>query len=135
MTLKAHLRKILLADEAVQALAGDRVYSGRAATGTVHPFVMLFISGTDFSNHLRGTAESKKKNLQVDCISKSSDEADLLQEAVIKALNDYRGAADGTKIHSLKAVDAMDDNWSDDVGLHRRVADFKLTYSDYLQEG
>lgn len=130
MTLKAHLRSILLADEAVQALVGNRVYSGRAPSGISESFVMLFISGTDFNHHLRGTGQIEKKNLQVDCISKSSDEAERMQKAVIKALNNYKGTAEGTTIHSLKAVDAMDDHWSEDVGLNRCVTDFKLFYND-----
>jgi hypothetical protein len=128
--LKAHIRAVLMGNPTLASLVGTRIFSGRAKTGASLPFLMLFVSNTDFLHHLRGSDSTRQIHLQVDCMSADSDEADTLVKAVEAALNNYTGTKEGTVISASHVVDIQDDTWSDDVGIHRTIADFKISYAD-----
>lgn len=130
MTIKAHLRSVLLADPVVSPLVnGINIYSGRAPQGLADDFIMIHCVGGDFTKLLRGSLEIRDSRFQVDCVSIDSDRAEALAGAVIDCLENYIGTNAGTTIHEVTITDDLDDTWSEDVGLYRRIVDMTVSHS------
>lgn len=131
MSLKEHLRHVMLADTNVSSkVDGKNIFSGRAPQGLKTDFVVVHAANTDFYRYLTGTDETSEVRLQLDCVSDDSDRAESLAKAVIDALKNYTGTYAGNKIQGIEVTNDLDDNWSDDVGLYRRIVDIKVSYSE-----
>lgn len=89
------LRTLLLATSGVTALLGtstDGVFAAHVPSGTQRPYVVMHgISGPGH-HHLRGASAIENPLIQVECWAATSLAADGLADAVIAALDGYRGS-------------------------------------------
>ncbi len=82
---------LLVADPAIAARLGDRVFWGVAAQGVALPaLVLTIVSGAD-APHLTGTDGLWRYRVQVDCYGLNRPSALLLSRDVTALLNGYAG--------------------------------------------
>ena len=105
------IRNILLKDEAVQSIVGDRIFPIIAPEGTKGAFI----------TYARSEYSVKKTNMQIYehdcnvllcCVSHSYDESQALAEAVFKSLEGlykYKDDANGLIINGISLVDSYED--------------------------
>jgi|GEM_PF-4184898 len=129
MSIKSNVRAKLLASPPVVALVGTKIFSGNVSQGSI-PFILMNVKNTDFIHFDRGTDLTKQCRIQFDCVSNSSDQAELIGDALIAALNNSTGNQSSNKIQESRVTNRLDDDWSADVGLFRHIVDFQISYTD-----
>lgn len=84
MTPGPDVREKLLANAAVVALIGDRIYANVAPQGAAVPRVVFTVISNIPENSFTGTAETRitSARLQLDCYAKRYDAAHELADAV-----------------------------------------------------
>ena len=98
MTLGKYLRRLLVADAGVTALAGDRVYSEVLPQSPTLPAVVFNeVAGMD-DYALDGPTGAASRRVQVDAWAKTRAEATALGTAVAAALSGHAGAAAGLEV-------------------------------------
>lgn len=106
--IKPAIRAILIANQGVIALVGDRVFIDRAPQNEHRTRVVIHgISTTDF-HHFDGNSGWHDGLVQVDCFGADPKVASEIGAAVASALDDYYGTISQTNIEWLEVSDTRD---------------------------
>lgn len=118
----AAIRAILIADPAVNAMVGGRVYPQIVPQGADMP-ALVYTVRSEPLNHQQGMQGFDRFDLGIDCWSRDRngvaayDEARSLAGVVAKALGGYRGTSQGVEIHSVIVEATYDDGMDDETKL------------------
>lgn len=132
MTIRAALHSILINDAATAALVSTRVYrqvipqQGNAAS--YMPAITYQLESRDIQQrHIRSDG-TRGDQFQVDAYAVTQDQAEAVSEALIAALQDYRGTIEGRRIRTIALLNAFD---LEDIepGLYRVSHSFSVWHS------
>ena len=90
--IQATIRSMLLADEDVSAIVGDRIYDLQFPDGVTFPCIQIQRT----SEVLDDVTFTRRTLLQIDAYSQSHREAAVLAEQILKALVNAEQAGDDT---------------------------------------
>lgn len=119
------LHALLVADTAISARVGGRVFWGMATQGAALPaLVLTIVSGAD-TPHLTGTDGLWRYRVQVDCYGLDRPSARLLSRDVISLLNGYAGGG-----FNFIGLDAMREDFEDAAADQptRFILDFNIIW-------
>lgn len=112
MTLAAAIRAALLADSAVAALVGTRVYPVSAPQSDesvgIEPTIVYSLNGRDHEYSVDRRISAMLRWHLV-CVSRDYDTSHALADAAIAALDRYRGVLGGTGGVAVKVVEILDE--------------------------
>lgn len=95
MDIRPGIRAALLADAAVAAIAGDRVYSMLAPQGERRPCI-VFVRVSEIEDAtLKGAQGIAQSRVQIDCWAETPDQANALAEAVRARMQGLSGTFAG----------------------------------------
>jgi hypothetical protein len=125
VTLGKYLRRVLVADAGVAALAADRVYTEVLPQSPVVPAVVFTEVSGDEDVALDGPTGTRARRLQVDSWAKTRAEATSLALAVRGALAGHDGAAAGLVVESVFLVTERWD-FDSETALYRTSQDYEV---------
>lgn len=103
--ISATIRSITVADSAVAALVGTRMYSDVIPQKCTMPAILYSVVDTVANEHLSGIADVSRARIQIDCFAKTRSQANSLGDAVRLALEKQnRGDNDGQFINEINLV-------------------------------
>lgn len=132
MSLKTELTTFLKANAGVSAITTD-IYPGNAPFIASNPFLVYQKASLNNVSHIGGVTTLNNERVQIDAYAKTSLAAETLAQAVISALNGYRGAMGSINVRTCR-IDDGNDEFKDDSngsqkGTHRRRVDFQIWYT------
>lgn len=133
--MRAGLKKLLLGENTIKTIVGDRIYISHAPQGVDKDKEHILITqiSSEENKSFDGTSELRFLELDIDCKAPTSAKADALAKAVRKFLKDYTGAAGDQTIGAV-----LFNNESDayeppadgsDKGLYAVTLDFQIQYN------
>ncbi len=127
MNAETAVRAALLADPAVAALVGSRIYPMRLPQNPALPAVVFQrISAPPDGLTIDGRAGRVPIRLQLSLWAQTYDGARALMAAVDARLDGYSGSnGDGTALR-LVALKNMSDDYEPETGLYRVIADYRV---------
>jgi hypothetical protein len=139
MSVDSDLRAFILADAAVAALIGTRLYPAIMPQDPVLPATTYqWISAIRYPN-MDDAGGLSTARVQVDCWSDSKAEALEVFEAIRLALDGYRGAFGSIPVYGAflesereSYEPATDAGTGSGVALYRRSGDYVITYEEAL---
>lgn len=113
------IHALLVADSAVTAIVGTRIYPIRAPDNAVLP-MLTYQRVSNVKEHYvsRETATFTDTIFQIDCWVKQSDTIGVLRNlatAVRTVLDDYRGITSGIDIQGILSDNEFDQPWDDEL--------------------
>jgi hypothetical protein len=118
------IRQILVNDAGVSALVGTRVYPIHVDGPITTPYIKyLTVSDARIFKTIR------PPRMQISCWADDFATVRQLAEAVIAALDDYRGIVDGTAIESIQFLNAPE-LYEAETRLYHIPCDFRVTYRE-----
>ncbi len=136
MTLGTAINIHLKADSGVAAIAGTRIYPVRqpvSDSDSKSPFLLHFFSGRNDELDIGGNGFSRR-TLVCLCMAEDYDSTQSLAEAVIAALNNFRGlmgGGSGVRVNHCVVSDARDEELPElaEAGVFLAVAEFEIAIS------
>jgi len=130
--IETAIRTLLLADVAVAALVGERVYSGLPPQRPTAPYVQLWKVDKISGLTLDGTRGPNVVRVQVDCYAGDHDAVRALASAVNGndsqstrgPLHGYVGTVAGVRINRLELSLERGTQFEEDAKLYRVGADY-----------
>jgi len=116
MSIESDLVSHLLADAAVSALVGIKIYPMKAPQNVTNPYITYQVISDNSNQCIGGEVYQNDTRFQVDCWSTKYSEVKAIKEAVISALIGFK---------SSNSISNMDD-YEPDTKLYRQLIDFKL---------
>lgn len=95
------LRTFLLADTAIAAVVGDRVFEQVLPQGTAVPSIRIWIVDGKSQEHLEGGSGLAMDRVQVDCYASTPPAADSLSTLVRLRLQGHIGAMADTYVDGI----------------------------------
>lgn len=95
------LRTHLLADTAVAAIVGTRIYHGIASDEVALPYITFAMRGKNSLSHAQGGAALAHTLYEVNSWSGTAAELETLRDAVRESLANFRGVVSGVDIRAL----------------------------------
>lgn len=118
------IRSLLIADTAVHALVGARIYPIHMPLEANLPAITIHeISGPE--DYVTGHGFPR---YQISCWSTSFSAAKAIKDAVKSCLNRYRGIVSGIDIHNISFLNS-EDLYEEEVRLYHIPMDFQIVYS------
>lgn len=136
MTLGASIYAHLCANAAVSAIAGTRIRPVGLPESDIDAHfeaaVVFTLLAWEHDYDLPGNRQLDRKRYEFQCLSEDYDQAHELMEAVIAALNHFRGVMGGdggVTVKSCILQDARDDINPDLIsrGIYGATAEFEIT--------
>ena len=129
MSFKSDLYTYLQADSGIASIAESRIYYANAAQDTKPPLLIYHRTADDPLHHMTAASGKARPTYQFDCYAFKAIDADTLGEAVITALDGYKGIMGSTQSQFLlqskfDLLDSPDDG--SQAGLHRVVLTFDI---------
>ncbi len=103
-------RLILVSDDAVKAITGDRIKFGIAEEGERRPRIVLSVSEKTHYQTFTGNAGYTTGTIQVDCLTPTYAQAKQLVQAVIHALDGYEGTVDQVPGLTISFINVESEN-------------------------
>lgn len=133
--VRAALRAVLLADAAVAAIVGARVYPAILPQGVTQPSVVQSLISEETDYHMQGPSGLASMRVQVDAWALDQDDAVELAGAVKDVLSGFRGEVSfgsaspqsEAEVKGIFAVAARDD-FDATAKMHRRSRDYEVWY-------
>lgn len=124
MTFESDLRDHLIADAAIVALAGERIYRMKRPTDSAVPAITwLRVSGRPVMSLAGFTSGLHEIRIQIDCWATSAEDVSALASAVLQRM--------AVPASTFKAVPQPDQEfYEDDVRLYRRLMDFNVWFTE-----
>lgn len=124
MSMPADFVSVVMAQAAVTAIVGDRIYPQMIppqalAEESLRPCLVYSTTMVDRDETFCATTELKSERIQLDCCALTYDGAKSLADAVAAGIIDWSGVSGGTQIQRIFCegeYDAMDP----DPGIYRR---------------
>lgn len=120
---------ILLADAAVTALVGTRVYFATAPQAPVLPYIVMYRISAPRVHSLEGPSGLAAARIQIDMYAKSGASARAVGEAVRVALDCFRDEQSGVNLQCVLLLDEMD-GYSEDPELRYVTHDYRVWYNE-----
>jgi hypothetical protein len=98
MSLKEAIHSVLTDDDAVTAIAGDRIRPGKADANDDLPYVVYRVTSRGQIDTAEGASEWFQPTVEVISYGDTRAAADSLAEAVADILNGYAGTVEGVEI-------------------------------------
>lgn len=127
--IRTGLRTFLLADAAVAALVGTRIYPIKLPQGiTAASIVYQEISGIG-DHHMQGPSGLSRVRMQIGAWAQSADAAHALFLAVKEAIDGYQGLMGSVYVQGV-FIDSWRDIDDTVANLRGKVADYMIHYSE-----
>ena len=134
MTLAAAIYEHLKADAGVAALASTRIYPigiPESEVAALSDSITYLLLATDHMYSQSGVSLMRKQRWEVNCASESYDGSHALKDAVIAAMNMYRGVMGGVGGVTVKhciLIDERDSVLEDHLerGIYVASAEFEI---------
>ena len=95
-------RKLLADNQAVTAIAADRLWLGARPQGERRPGVVLTLTSSEHAHTFEGHGGYVNGSIQLDCLAPDYQTAKELTAAVIAAIDNYTGTVAGTVIDLIE---------------------------------
>ena len=127
MSLATGVRAALIADAAVLALAGQRVYRSGLPQKPDYPCVVFLRQQTSRANETLDGCGLSYVQMDIHCYAKDGDDKDSLADAVKAVLDNHRGDLGGADILLCTLTDEQDDLFvENDLRLHIKAFTFEF---------
>lgn len=128
-----NLRAHLIADPAVLALVGQRIYRQRmpqqdAASPKAFPAVVFQRVGGSELRQMCGTSELRTASMQVDVYGTRSDDVAAVADAIRARMGDYSGVMGSVTVQRVLLDTEFDAPPEAEPGLYRRTFTFSIWY-------
>lgn len=127
------LRSILIADSAVSAIVGTRVFVNQALQGSPTPYITIATIDTDPMLALDGTYGMRRVEVDVDCWAANYIDAKRMADAVTNHLSDFEGTAGDVTINAVQWLDESDGPQTPadgkQIGKHLVTLSFAIHYT------
>lgn len=123
VTIEEVLRTLLLSDSTVSGLVGTRVFPVQLPLDCPLPAISLH----KISNPNNNLLDVASPRFQFSCWAEDYLEVQQLKNAVISALNRYKGVASGIHIKQIVYLDASDAH-EDITDIYHVPVDMKIIY-------
>jgi hypothetical protein len=132
--MKSGLVSLLTGEATITAIAGSRVYIGKAPEKALFPHVVITQMGSEENISIDGASgQLRSLTFDIDCRAKRSVEAESLGNAVRTFIDDYTGTAGSYTIGAVFVNDELDDYEppadGSDVGVHVVTLDIEVQYN------
>lgn len=124
--IESALRSMLLADSAVAALVGTRVYVGRLPQSPIYPAITLEPVSEDDNNTVASVGDLRWARIEVDAWAESFAAVNALYRAINFALNGKKGTFGNSDIRSCSSMTGGRYFYEDSVTAHRRLRDYSV---------
>lgn len=125
MSLKGNLRTTLIANPTVFSLVGNRIWNVRSPQNPGVPFIVMSIpDGVDdeFVETMdEGYTGERFTDVYFNCLATDADKAEAISLAVLNALKDFKGVADGHNVRDVRPRIDVDETFQLDDELFRRI--------------
>ena len=132
--IETGLRGALLADAAVAALVGTRIYPVVLPQAPQYPAISFQTISGESHYALGGHSGLASPRIQVDCWAESFDAVMALRSAVIACLGGYRGTVAGVTIQGMfkvAEVDAFEPELTQTgARIWRKTLDFNIWFEE-----
>lgn len=115
------ITEILVNNEAVAAIVGDRVYPVVIPQTKDMPCLVYLLTSNDPSNYNSGAAVNDRRSFSVYVVARKYSEVDDLSEKVRLALDRYSGGSVQNIFYQTES-----DDFEQETMLYVRVMDFQL---------
>lgn len=129
MKIQAHLRKLLLAEQAIASKLGNRLFWSKAPANVEMPYCFFTCSYKEPLRHTRGSENYAESLFSFHCVGETEDQVDALTEALKNRLRNYKGFDNGSKVFETVIGDDTEDDWSDATGLYRRILEVEVSHT------
>jgi len=132
--MNAALVAFLNAQSAITTILGGtgNVYVTHAPQGAAFPHIIVTQLGSDEFGTLDGSGELRGMEMDIDCRSKTSLQAESLAAAVRTAIKDYSGAAGSETIDAVllntEKMEYLPPTDGSDQGIHNVLLDVTIMY-------
>jgi len=96
-------------DAPIAALVGARIYPERAIQNGTMPYIVFSrITSSPRLLHHTGVVPGVESTFQIDCWSKTPQQALTISEAVVNAINGWKGTVENVKIYYARIIGQSD---------------------------
>jgi hypothetical protein len=118
---KELMRAQLVADTAVSAIIGEKLWALKAKKGTSPPYATFTVAAYTREGHLRGTTKLENARIRFDLYGGNYPELDDLADAIAASLNNTSG-------FTAQLVFGFE-MYEDDTQLYHLVRDFSVWHT------
>lgn len=125
------LCEVLLADQALVSLIGDRLYSHPAPKEADYPLISYQRISTQPRRHLNGRSELSGVRIQLSVYATTSTECATVSETAQDAADGYQGSANSLDIKDISVDDSESGGGvlhDEALGIYESIFDVIVTY-------
>lgn len=138
--IRVGLRAYLLADSAIAAMVGARVYPVKLPQGQTQPSIVYSRISGQGDHHMEGASGLARARIQIDCWAQSADTATTLANLVKERIDgfgpgtmewDENSPGNAIAVHGVFFQSERDD-WDETAALYRMSRDYHVWYKELI---
>ena len=127
MTMAGDFRTVILADSALAALLGERVYPVRLPQKPSYPLLLLTRVSDEKDRTLDGTSRLRQARIQIDCKAETQVVAAQIADELERLL-DGKAASGGDTRFASCWITRRDERFEEGTETYRSSLDFEISY-------
>lgn len=134
------IRAYLLSDQAISNIVGTRVFPIQLPQGVIQPSIVYHVIDEIESYHYQGPIGLIAARMQIDSISRSSDEAITLSTLAKERLGGFSGVLtfgsnspqDSVEIQLIEFLNTQPEDYNNDLMLYTKRRDYMVWYRERI---
>lgn len=138
--IRPAIRAHLLADQSVSNIVGTRVFPIQLPQGVIQPSIVYHVIDETEGYHYQGPIGLVAARLQIDSLSRSSDEATTLSTLAKERLGGFAGVLsfgsnspqDSVEVQLIQFLNTQPEDYDNDLQLYTKRRDYMVWFRERI---